>query len=85
PAPAPQPVPEPLVATGPAPVPVRTPGPPTTGPEYFEIAQEQQLAPQGAEPWAAQEPVALPTAETVVPHPDHSGQFVQVEGTVPTA
>ncbi|MGW3556665.1 nicotinate-nucleotide--dimethylbenzimidazole phosphoribosyltransferase [Streptomyces sp. NPDC000963] len=85
PAPAPQPAPEPLVATGPAPVPVRTPGPPTTGPEYFEIAQEQQLAPQGAEPWTAQEPVALPTAETVVPHPDHSGQFVQVEGTVPTA
>ncbi|MGW9438350.1 nicotinate-nucleotide--dimethylbenzimidazole phosphoribosyltransferase [Streptomyces sp. NPDC055607] len=85
PAPAPQPAPEPLVATGPAPVPVRTPGPPTTGPEYFEIAQEQQLAPQGAEPWTAQEPVAPPTAETVVPHPDHSGQFVQVEGTVPTA
>ncbi|MFB7029892.1 MULTISPECIES: nicotinate-nucleotide--dimethylbenzimidazole phosphoribosyltransferase [unclassified Streptomyces] len=85
PAPVPQPAPEPLVATGPVPVPVRTPGPPTTGPEYFEIAQEQQLAPQGAEPWTAQEPVAQPPAETVVPQPDHSGQFVQVEGTVPTA
>ncbi|MFD3995557.1 nicotinate-nucleotide--dimethylbenzimidazole phosphoribosyltransferase [Streptomyces sp. NPDC058583] len=91
PAPAPQPVvvpaPEPLVATGPAPMPVRNPGPPTGGPEYFEIAQDQQLAPQGAEPWAAQpqEPEApqapdLP-AETVVPQ---SGQFVQVEGNVPT-
>ncbi|MET8972396.1 nicotinate-nucleotide--dimethylbenzimidazole phosphoribosyltransferase [Streptomyces hydrogenans] len=82
----PAPAPEPLVATGPAPVPVRTPGPPTTGPEYFEIAQDQQTAPQGAEPWAAQpqEPLApaeVP-AETVVPQ---SGQFVQVEGVLPTA
>ncbi|MEF9881854.1 nicotinate-nucleotide--dimethylbenzimidazole phosphoribosyltransferase [Streptomyces sp. P9-A4] len=84
PQPAPVPVPEPLVATGPAPVPVRNPGPPTTGPEYFDIAQDQQLAPQGAEPWAAQppEPVAQPApAETVVPP---NGQFVQVEGSVPT-
>ncbi|MEU2505751.1 nicotinate-nucleotide--dimethylbenzimidazole phosphoribosyltransferase [Streptomyces sp. NPDC007863] len=84
--PAPVPVPEPLVATGPAPVPVRTPGPPTTGPEYFEIAQDQQTAPQGAEPWAAQPqeppaPAEVPE-ETVVPP---SGLFVQVEGTVPTA
>ncbi|MFE4658723.1 nicotinate-nucleotide--dimethylbenzimidazole phosphoribosyltransferase [Streptomyces hydrogenans] len=82
----PAPAPEPLVATAPAPVPVRTPGPPTTGPEYFDIAQDQQMAPQGAEPWAAQpqEPLAPAEApaETVVPQ---SGQFVQVEGTVPTA
>ncbi|MFF5636273.1 nicotinate-nucleotide--dimethylbenzimidazole phosphoribosyltransferase [Streptomyces sp. NPDC012825] len=85
PAPVPQPAPEPLAATGPAPVPVRTPGPPTTGPEYFEIAQEQQLAPQGAEPWTAQEPEAQAPAETVVPQPDHSGRFVRVEGAVPTA
>ncbi|WP_318206826.1 nicotinate-nucleotide--dimethylbenzimidazole phosphoribosyltransferase [Streptomyces sp. SJL17-1] len=87
PQPAPIPVPEPLVATGPAPMPVRNPGPPTNGPEYFEIAQDQQLAPQGAEPWAAQpqEPQApeapVAPAETVVPQ---SGQFVQVEGNVPT-
>ncbi|MFJ4907231.1 nicotinate-nucleotide--dimethylbenzimidazole phosphoribosyltransferase [Streptomyces sp. NPDC093249] len=89
-APAPQPVPaaapEPVVATGPAPVPVRTPGPPTTGPEYLDVPQDQQLAPQGAEPWTAQPqvPVAGPfpvEAETVVPAPG----FVQVEGTVPTA
>ncbi|MEV8587234.1 nicotinate-nucleotide--dimethylbenzimidazole phosphoribosyltransferase [Streptomyces sp. NPDC051180] len=85
PAPAPQPVP--AVATEPAPVPVRNPGPPTTGPEYFDVPQEQQLAPQGAEPWAAQpqEAVAPPAAfpaETVVPP---TGQFVQVEGSVPTA
>ncbi|MFD7960656.1 nicotinate-nucleotide--dimethylbenzimidazole phosphoribosyltransferase [Streptomyces zaomyceticus] len=87
PAPQPVPVPEPLVATVPAPMPVRNPGPPTTGPEYFDIAQDQQVAPQGAEPWAAQpqEQVvpgveAFP-AETVVPG---SGQFVQVEGNVPT-
>ncbi|MFD5771316.1 5,6-dimethylbenzimidazole synthase, partial [Streptomyces sp. NPDC127049] len=84
--PVPAPAPEPLVATAPAPVPVRNPGPPTTGPEYFEIAQDQQTAPQGAEPWAAQpqEPLApaeVP-AETVVPQ---SGGFVQVEGSVPTA
>ncbi|MFD6760532.1 nicotinate-nucleotide--dimethylbenzimidazole phosphoribosyltransferase [Streptomyces roseolus] len=82
----PAPAPEPLVATGPAPVPVRTPGPPTTGPEYFDIAQDQQTAPQGAEPWAAQPQEApAPTeapAETVVPP---SARFVQVEGTVPTA
>ncbi|MFE5792017.1 nicotinate-nucleotide--dimethylbenzimidazole phosphoribosyltransferase [Streptomyces sp. NPDC056503] len=80
----PAPAPEALVATGP--VPVRTPGPPTTGPEYFDIAQDQQTAPQGAEPWAAQPqetpaPAEAP-AETVVPQ---GGLFVQVEGTVPTA
>ncbi|MFJ5831132.1 nicotinate-nucleotide--dimethylbenzimidazole phosphoribosyltransferase [Streptomyces sp. NPDC093089] len=85
PAPAPQPIP--VVATEPAPVPVRTPGPPTTGPEYFDVPQDQQVAPQGAEPWAAQPqeapaPQAVFPAETVVPP---NGQFVQVEGTVPTA
>ncbi|MGA5196911.1 nicotinate-nucleotide--dimethylbenzimidazole phosphoribosyltransferase [Streptomyces exfoliatus] len=91
PAPAPQPAAVPahesLVATGPAPVPVRNPGPPTTGPEYLDIPQEQHLAPQGAEPWAAQPQEAVApqatasAAETVVPQ---SGQFVQVEGNVPT-
>ncbi|MHA4778553.1 nicotinate-nucleotide--dimethylbenzimidazole phosphoribosyltransferase [Streptomyces sp. MSC1_001] len=83
PQPAPAPAPETLVATGPAPMPVRNPGPPTTGPEYFDIAQDQQLAPQGAEPWAAQpqEPAAEALAETVVPA---TGQFVPVEGNVPT-
>ncbi|MEX0168074.1 nicotinate-nucleotide--dimethylbenzimidazole phosphoribosyltransferase [Streptomyces sp. LMG1-1-1.1] len=85
-APAPAPQPAPVVATEPAPVPVRNPGPPTTGPEYFDM-QDQQVAPQGAEPWAAQPqeapapPAAFP-AETVVPQ---NGRFVQVEGTVPTA
>ncbi|WP_030691987.1 nicotinate-nucleotide--dimethylbenzimidazole phosphoribosyltransferase [Streptomyces globisporus] len=84
PAPQPAPAPEPVVATAPAPMPVRNPGPPTTGPEYFEIAQDQQLAPQGAEPWVAQpqEPAAPQApAETVVPP---TAQFVQVEGSVPT-
>ncbi|MGW0119263.1 nicotinate-nucleotide--dimethylbenzimidazole phosphoribosyltransferase [Streptomyces sp. NPDC003327] len=80
------PAPEPVVATATAPMPVRNPGPPTTGPEYFDIAQDQQLAPQGAEPWAAQPqaPQEAPEfpAETVVPA---AGQFVQVEGSVPTA
>ncbi|MFE2557744.1 nicotinate-nucleotide--dimethylbenzimidazole phosphoribosyltransferase [Streptomyces sp. NPDC059352] len=87
PAPQPAPAPAPVVATGPAPTPVRNPGPPTTGPEYFEIPQDQQLAPQGAEPWAAQPqeaaaPQPVLPAETVVPP---NGQFVQVEGSVPTA
>ncbi|MFI1658034.1 nicotinate-nucleotide--dimethylbenzimidazole phosphoribosyltransferase [Streptomyces sp. NPDC020472] len=84
PAPQPAPVPEPVVATAPAPMPVRNPGPPTTGPEYFEIAQDQQLAPQGAEPWVAQpQEQAAPQApaETVVPP---TARFVQVEGSVPT-
>ncbi|MFD0153086.1 nicotinate-nucleotide--dimethylbenzimidazole phosphoribosyltransferase [Streptomyces sp. NPDC055721] len=85
--PAPAPQPTPVVATGPAPMPVRNPGPPTTGPEYFDIPQDQQLAPQGAEPWAAQPqetlaPQPVLPAETVVPP---TGQFVQVEGSVPTA
>ncbi|WP_405852613.1 nicotinate-nucleotide--dimethylbenzimidazole phosphoribosyltransferase [Streptomyces sp. NBC_00090] len=87
PAPQPAPAPAPVVATGPAPTPVRNPGPPTTGPEYFDIPQDQQLAPQGAEPWAAQPqeaaaPQPVLPAETVVPP---NGQFVQVEGSVPTA
>ncbi|MER8233944.1 nicotinate-nucleotide--dimethylbenzimidazole phosphoribosyltransferase [Streptomyces sp. NPDC094049] len=86
--PAPQPVPaaapEQMQPTGPAPV--RSPGPPTSGPEYLDVPQDQQLAPQGAEPWTAQPqvPAAHPfpvEAETVVPAPG----FVQVEGTVPTA
>ncbi|MER5206424.1 nicotinate-nucleotide--dimethylbenzimidazole phosphoribosyltransferase [Streptomyces sp. NPDC002825] len=81
PAPQPAPAPEPVVATAPAPMPVRNPGPPTTGPEYFEIAQDQQLAPQGAEPWVAQPQEQVAPAETVVPP---AAQFVQVEGSVPT-
>ncbi|MGW6552667.1 nicotinate-nucleotide--dimethylbenzimidazole phosphoribosyltransferase [Streptomyces sp. NPDC055051] len=87
--PVPAPVPEPLVATGPAPVPVRNPGPPTTGPEYFEIAQEQQTAPQGAEPWAAQpqEPLApaeVPAPEAVVPA-EAPEAVVPAEDTAPVA
>ncbi|MFF5765315.1 nicotinate-nucleotide--dimethylbenzimidazole phosphoribosyltransferase [Streptomyces tanashiensis] len=85
PVPQPAPAPEPVVATAPAPMPLRNPGPPTTGPEYFEIAQDQQLAPQGAEPWVAQpqeQPAPQAPAETVVPP---TAQFVQVEGSVPTA
>ncbi|KKZ69206.1 nicotinate-nucleotide--dimethylbenzimidazole phosphoribosyltransferase, partial [Streptomyces showdoensis] len=79
-APAPQPVPAPVAATAPAPMPVRTPGPPTAGLEYLDVAQDQQTAPQGAVPWTAQPEV--PLAETVVPP---VAQFVPVEGSVPTA
>ncbi|MER7517531.1 nicotinate-nucleotide--dimethylbenzimidazole phosphoribosyltransferase [Streptomyces sp. NPDC126499] len=92
---APAPQPAPVAATAPAPIPVRTPGPPTEGPQYFDVPaqdqpaapQDQQTAPQGAMPWPAQpqEPVAAPAeaapAETVVPP---VAQFVPVEGSVPT-
>ncbi|MEU7014766.1 nicotinate-nucleotide--dimethylbenzimidazole phosphoribosyltransferase [Streptomyces sp. NPDC046385] len=77
---APQPAPVPVAATAPAPTPVRTPGPPTAGLEYLDVAQDQQTAPQGAVPWTVQ-PEAAP-AETVVPP---VARFVPVEGSVPTA
>ncbi|MFI9003353.1 nicotinate-nucleotide--dimethylbenzimidazole phosphoribosyltransferase [Streptomyces sp. NPDC053541] len=84
---APAPQPAPVAATAPAPMPVRTPGPPTTGPEYLDVPpQDQQMAPQGAVPWPAQpqepQPEAPAAAETVVPP---AVQFVPVEGSVPTA
>ncbi|MFG2870437.1 nicotinate-nucleotide--dimethylbenzimidazole phosphoribosyltransferase [Streptomyces sp. NPDC048338] len=80
----PAPVAAPVAVTATGPVPTRVPGPPTTGPEYLDVPQDsqEQSAPQGAVPWDAQpqEPVVRQpvAAETV-------GQFVQVEGTVPTA
>ncbi|MET9955963.1 nicotinate-nucleotide--dimethylbenzimidazole phosphoribosyltransferase [Streptomyces sp. NPDC006339] len=71
----------PTAATAPAPMPVRTPGPPTEGPQYLDVPpQGQQTAPQGAMPWPAQP--QEPVAETVVPP---VAQFVPVEGSVPTA
>ncbi|MFJ9812374.1 nicotinate-nucleotide--dimethylbenzimidazole phosphoribosyltransferase [Streptomyces sp. NPDC101158] len=78
-APAAQPAPVPAAATAPTPMPVRTPGPPSTGPEYLDVPQDQQTAPQGAVPWPAQ---PQETEETVVPQ---VAQFVPVEGSVPTA
>ncbi|MFC8509111.1 nicotinate-nucleotide--dimethylbenzimidazole phosphoribosyltransferase [Streptomyces sp. NPDC057411] len=74
---------QPVAAMAPTPIPVRTPGPPTTGPEYLDIPQDQQTAPQGAVPWTAQPqgPDAV-AAETVVPP---AARFVPVEGSVPTA
>ncbi|MGW6569315.1 nicotinate-nucleotide--dimethylbenzimidazole phosphoribosyltransferase [Streptomyces sp. NPDC054975] len=87
---APAPTPAPAAATAPAPMPARVQGPPTTGLEYLDVPQEQPAAPvapqlgeappQGAVPWDPQPqgPVQQPMpAETV-------GQFVPVEGTVPT-
>ncbi|MEU6984255.1 nicotinate-nucleotide--dimethylbenzimidazole phosphoribosyltransferase [Streptomyces sp. NPDC046324] len=89
-APAPMAAPAPAAATAPTPVPSRVAGPPTAGPEYLDIPQEQpaapvapqlgEMPPQGGVPWDPQPQthVQQPTpAETV-------GQFVQVEGTVPT-
>jgi nicotinate-nucleotide--dimethylbenzimidazole phosphoribosyltransferase len=95
PAPAQMPAPTPAAAvTTPAPMPARVQGPPTTGPEYLDIPREQPAAPaapqygevppQGAVPWDPQPqgPVAAP-AQQVAPA-ETVGQFVQVEGTVPT-
>ncbi|MEU8620387.1 nicotinate-nucleotide--dimethylbenzimidazole phosphoribosyltransferase [Streptomyces sp. NPDC048623] len=87
PQPAAAPVAAPVAATTPAPEPVRTPGPPTIGPEYLDVPpQDQQMAPQGAVPWTAQpqeaQPQAAAPAEAVAPQ---AVQFVPVEGSVPTA
>ncbi|WP_405672662.1 nicotinate-nucleotide--dimethylbenzimidazole phosphoribosyltransferase [Streptomyces sp. NBC_01530] len=67
-----------LADRGPAGAPVRQPGPPTTGPEYFDAPQLHEMPPQGAVPWGAQAlaavqtPVGIeaPAAETVVPVPE---------------
>ncbi|MCX5289596.1 nicotinate-nucleotide--dimethylbenzimidazole phosphoribosyltransferase [Streptomyces sp. NBC_00183] len=67
-----------LADRGPAGAPVRQPGPPATGPEYFDAPQLHEMPPQGAVPWGAQAPAAVqtpvdtgaPAAETVVPAPE---------------
>ncbi|MFD9036219.1 nicotinate-nucleotide--dimethylbenzimidazole phosphoribosyltransferase [Streptomyces sp. NPDC059567] len=80
----------------PAPMPAPLQGPPTTGPEYLDIPQEQPVAPvapqlgdippQGAVPWDPQPqgPVAAPEPAPQAAPAETVGQFVQVEGTVPT-
>ncbi|MGW2017318.1 nicotinate-nucleotide--dimethylbenzimidazole phosphoribosyltransferase [Streptomyces sp. NPDC001927] len=82
---APAPTPMPVAATAPAPMPTRVAGPPTSGLEYLDVPQEQaapaapqlgDVPPQGAVPWDPQPQAPVP-AETV-------GQFVPVEGTLPT-
>ncbi|MFF9015475.1 nicotinate-nucleotide--dimethylbenzimidazole phosphoribosyltransferase [Streptomyces sp. NPDC014870] len=80
---APAPAPTPVAVAAPAPAPVQVAGPPTSGLEYLDVHQEQPAAPQlgdvppqGAVPWDPQPQAPVP-AETV-------GQFVPVEGTVPT-
>ncbi|MFJ2718269.1 nicotinate-nucleotide--dimethylbenzimidazole phosphoribosyltransferase [Streptomyces sp. NPDC087437] len=69
-----------LADRGPADAPVRRPGPPTTGPEYLDVPQLRETAPQGAAPWGAQPTVAAPpvlagagTAETAVAVPEPVG------------
>ncbi|MFJ8860477.1 nicotinate-nucleotide--dimethylbenzimidazole phosphoribosyltransferase [Streptomyces sp. NPDC102451] len=71
-----------LADRGPAgpqnPMPVRHAGPPTAGPEYFEVPAEDaamlpgpqlgEIPPQGASPWGAPEPVAAPEP-AVAPEP----------------
>ncbi|WP_030166334.1 nicotinate-nucleotide--dimethylbenzimidazole phosphoribosyltransferase [Streptomyces sp. NRRL S-813] len=68
-----------LADRGPAGAPVRHSGPPTVGPEYLDVQQQPETAPQGAAPWgvqtaqSVQAPVVPPVgatvaaAETVVP------------------
>ncbi|MFF9124834.1 nicotinate-nucleotide--dimethylbenzimidazole phosphoribosyltransferase [Streptomyces sp. NPDC014889] len=61
-----------LADRGPADAPVRRPGPAAAGPEYLDVPQARETAPQGAAPWGAQPTVvASPvSAEAVVPGPD---------------
>ncbi|MGX4693267.1 nicotinate-nucleotide--dimethylbenzimidazole phosphoribosyltransferase [Streptomyces sp. JNUCC 63] len=69
-----------LADRGPAGAPVRHPGPSTAGPEYLDVPQLREMAPQGAAPWGAQATAATPAtppvgagataAETVAPDPD---------------
>ncbi|MCT7357200.1 hypothetical protein N4P33_34430, partial [Streptomyces sp. 15-116A] len=58
-----------LADRGPAHAPVRQSGPPTIGPEYLDVPQAPEAAPQPAAPWGAQATVTSgePAAETVVP------------------
>jgi len=58
-----------LADRGPARTPVRQPGPPTLGPEYLDVPQAPEAAPQPAAPWGAQAtvPAGAPAAETVIP------------------
>ncbi|MFB7374578.1 nicotinate-nucleotide--dimethylbenzimidazole phosphoribosyltransferase [Streptomyces sp. NPDC056222] len=94
--PMPVPAPAPVGAPVAAPMPVRMQGSPTTGPEYLDVPQEQPVAPvapqlgeippQGAVPWDPQPqgPVAAPEPAPQAVPAETVGQFVQVEGTVPT-
>ncbi|MFD4608685.1 nicotinate-nucleotide--dimethylbenzimidazole phosphoribosyltransferase [Streptomyces sp. NPDC058440] len=74
-----------LADRGPADAPLRRPGPPAAGPEYLDVPQAREMAPQGAAPWGAQPTaVASPvgagagTAEAVAP-----GQGPQPVGAAP--
>ncbi|MGW0760626.1 nicotinate-nucleotide--dimethylbenzimidazole phosphoribosyltransferase [Streptomyces sp. NPDC002814] len=64
-----------LADRGPAGTPAGRPGPYPTGPEYLDVPQPRESAPQGASPWGAPAPGTVqasvhteaPPAETVVP------------------
>ncbi|MFF7182459.1 nicotinate-nucleotide--dimethylbenzimidazole phosphoribosyltransferase [Streptomyces sp. NPDC008121] len=97
PAPAPEPAPAVVGATAPGPMPALADGPPTSGLEYLDIPQDAQespaprtgpqlgdVPPQGAEPWDPQPPRSVAPQDPAAPA-ETVGQFVQVEGTVPTA
>ncbi|MGW0956197.1 nicotinate-nucleotide--dimethylbenzimidazole phosphoribosyltransferase [Streptomyces sp. NPDC002545] len=81
-----------LADRGPADAPVRRPGPPATGPEYLDVPQPREMAPQGAAPWGAQPTVAAPpvlagagAAETVVPVPEPVGVAQVADAALPGA
>jgi len=66
-----------LADRGPAAAPLRpTGGPATIGPEYLDVTQEQESAPQGAAPWGATPqagPGAVPAEAANAPHAAATG------------
>ncbi|MDQ0785965.1 nicotinate-nucleotide--dimethylbenzimidazole phosphoribosyltransferase [Streptomyces sp. B3I8] len=66
-----------LADRGPAAAPLRpTGGPATIGPEYLDVTQEQESAPQGAAPWGATPqagPGAVPAEAATAPHAAATG------------
>lgn len=72
------------------PAPVRTPGPPTTGPEYLDVPREEaaaplsgpqlsELPPQGATPWEPVAPQETVQAPQSAPEPQQAQRVRQPE------
>ncbi|MFJ2302814.1 nicotinate-nucleotide--dimethylbenzimidazole phosphoribosyltransferase [Streptomyces sp. NPDC087787] len=79
-----------LADRGPADAPLRRPGPPAAGPEYLDVPQTRETAPQGAAPWGARPTVVAspagagaPPSEAVAPgagpQPEDAGIAVPVD------
>ncbi|MEU7379466.1 5,6-dimethylbenzimidazole synthase, partial [Streptomyces sp. NPDC042207] len=56
-----------LADRGPADAPLRRPGPPAAGPEYLDVPQTRETAPQGAAPWGARPTVVTSPAGAGAP------------------